>query len=317
MILPHSITVILWLVLVGCASGPSTTQRQQASGRHAASDKYFSDTLAAFQAITTDEIYVKDAFKLMKTAYKSCDRSILTPVVAPAFKELILTSSREAVSYGRQDFLAKNEVSPENCEGSERELLIAQLTVHNPTDSGMIANFLATYQSRFFKPRFIGTAHFVRDANTWMMDKVILDPIHPIPTEDHRVTLYIADLHTFNLAVEHGNISLLEDTDILFSTVLKQKQYDMLPADGEDRIILFAFQESPLNSTSIGISHTYYKTFGGGIFTAFAEKVDTDRVSPWFYHPSKSTIVAKGTVDYALTMDGVEMLRRRVQTYRM
>ncbi len=278
----------------------------------------FRDELDLFLPRDEDEAAIKAILVRIKESYLTCDKILLMSVFSKDYEQAVLIPHSSAMIISRAEYFAgvgMEKGNEDECKKLQRHLSMAKIrVVRSKTPSDRIeVVLLTTYASKYFNPRFIEAFIFRRGDGKMVVDKKVITPLHPKSPEYYQAELYIGDMSEFEKYKDGLQRMAWEEGDIFIDRILRKHTYQDLPVDNKPKSVIAVFREPPPPGAKIKIAHWYYNK-RGDLQSSFEENHTVEKVNPWFFLVTQSTIFAMGDVDYEVFVNGTMILGRRYGT---
>lgn len=297
--------ILLPSVFVGCAPQGRREIPAELREYERMASSLFHDELGSFSPNGNEEAKVKSVLVRIKEAYEQCDKQNALTLVAPDYTQAVLQSPTTAMTISRSDYfkgIGMEKMSVEDCKRLERKMSIAKIKLVKPQESAdeMAAVITISYESKYFSPKFIEVLNFRPQGKNWVLSKRVSVPLYPKAPEYYHVQIYIGSASELDKQSEIMKNLALDDADIFLQRLLGAADYTnnrALPIDGLPKVVIAVFRDPPPVGSRVVINHAYYSEIGQRRGT-FERDINIEKVNPWFFAITASTIHSPGDVNY-------------------
>jgi hypothetical protein len=303
---PLLIAFVAAVTISGCARVRVSPDILEA---RAVRERLFQENLAAYAPRTPGEAEIlKKIVDGYKRPYEAFDLDRLAQTLSPDFELRYYVREDEVQVQTRDDFLnARRGWKPRS--GSHRKLLVSVQAIHHDERKNRYAvTALTTYQSKYFRPRFLEVMVFERK-DDWRLRRVLMYPMSPPRPEIYEVKIFFGQYLTERRTLRGlENEITAEGPDAVFDKYLRLSEIAPASERGMQGPLVIIFPEPPPEGAELNVSEQQLEGFGGipRTFSPYESFVRVTRGgNPYFYLVGSGWWGYTYSVNVRVTMNGV------------
>jgi hypothetical protein len=251
---------ILLSLLHGCAT---VNLRPEILEAKKVRDQFFQENIDSYKPKTPDEgELLKKIVENYKRAYETFDLELTKKILSPDFQLRYYFVNDKVQIQDREEFIQKKSKWSVKSD-PDRKLLISIKASHYDEKRKRYAfTALTTYQSRYFKPRFLEVLIFEKKEE-WRLQRILMYPICPPSPELYEVKIFLGRYLTQKKTVRGlENEIAAEGPDVPFDKYLGLSKIAPASERGTQGPLVIIFSEPPPEGAKIEVYEQQREGFG-------------------------------------------------------
>lgn len=302
---------VFLIVLNGCASVEVTPNIQEAKKAH---EQMSQENIASYEPKTLDEGEIlKKIAENYKGAYETFDLELMKKILSPDFQLRYYFESDKVQIQDRDEFIHKRNRWRVKSD-PDRKLLISIKSSHYDEKRNRYAfTALTTYQSKYFKPRFLEVLVFEK-REEWKLKRILMYPMYPPRPELYEVKIFLGKYMTQRRTL--GGLEKEIDADgpdVPFNKYAELLKIAPASKKGAQGPLIIIFSEPPPEGATIEVSEQQLEGFGGrgGPSEPYRSVVRVRRNgNPYFYMVGYGWWGYTYSVKVQMKMNGVKVAEK-------
>lgn len=217
---------------------------------------------------------------------------------------------------GRDAYFQERQWWSKKADSSRNVAYAIQSITFNEDRTVATCIALSTYESAYFRPRFIEGLTFGKTKGRWLLRRQSVTLLHPAMPKGHEVDIILAKpprLSSGKSPITEFARIVRQDGPDAFVELYRSRSKNSIPSNETPHSVLFVFRDAPAPGTEIITEHQFRRP-GMGKLSPYRFPYYVKEAAPYYVIENSSQAGGRGgTITYSVFVNGERVAKKKVR----